>query len=103
MIKAIVMMLVVGAVLGCILAIADKVFYVKPDERTEAVTGMLPGYNCGGCGYAGCAGLAEALVNKEATSVALCKPSKPEAKTNIQEYLKNTPGPDGQTVDVKIA
>lgn len=102
MINAILMMLAVGGILGCVLAIADKLFYVKPDERVEAVTGMLPGYNCGGCGYAGCSGLADALVNKEANTVALCKPSKPEAKAKIVEYLANTPGPDGSTVTVKM-
>lgn len=102
MINAVLMMLVVGAILGCILAIADKLFYVKADERTEAVTGMLPGYNCGGCGFAGCSGLAAALVEKEVDTVSLCKPSKPEAKEKIVEYLANTPGPDGSCVTVKM-
>ena len=102
MITAISMMLVTGAILGCVLAIADKLFYVKPDERIETVTSMLPGYNCGGCGFAGCSGMAAALVGKEVDTVALCKPSKPEAKAKIVEYLANTPGPDGTTVTVKM-
>lgn len=101
MINAILMMLALGAILGCILAIADKLFYVQIDERVETVTGMLPGYNCGGCGYAGCSGLANALVQKEVNTVSLCKPSKPEAKEQIVDYLKTTPGPDGSVVDVK--
>ena len=83
MIKAIIMMLVVGAVLGIVLGISAKVFYVKPDTRVEDITKMLPGYNCGGCGYPGCAGMAEALVNKE-SDVTSCKPSKPEAKEAIK-------------------
>lgn len=87
MIKAIIMMLVVGAVLGIVLGISAKVFYVKPDTRVEDVTKMLPGYNCGGCGYPGCAGMAEALVNKE-SEVTSCKPSKPEAKEAIKQYLQ---------------
>ena len=87
MIKAIIMMLVVGAVLGIVLGISAKVFYVKPDTRVEDITKMLPGYNCGGCGYPGCAGMAEALVNKE-TEVTSCKPSKPEAKEAIKQYLQ---------------
>ena len=87
MIKAIVMMLVVGAVLGIVLGISAKVFYVKPDTRVEDITKMLPGYNCGGCGYPGCAGMAEALVNKE-SEVTSCKPSKPEAKEAIKQYLQ---------------
>ena len=87
MIKAIIMMLVVGAVLGIVLGISAKVFYVKPDTRVEDITKMLPGYNCGGCGYPGCAGMAEALVNKE-SKVTSCKPSKPEAKEAIKQYLQ---------------
>lgn len=102
MITAILMMLATGAILGLILAIADKLFYVQPDEREEAVTAMLPGYNCGGCGYAGCSGMAAALVNKEVDTVALCKPSKPEAKAKIVEYLAATPGPDGTTLKIKM-
>ena len=87
MIKAIIMMRVVGAVLGIVLGISAKVFYVKPDTRVEDITKMLPGYNCGGCGYPGCAGMAEALVNKE-SDVTSCKPSKPEAKEAIKQYLQ---------------
>lgn len=54
MITAIIMMFVVGAVLGLILGIASNVFKVEVDERVEKVTAMLPGYNCGSCGFAGC-------------------------------------------------
>ncbi len=88
MINAILMMLIVGGLMGLILGFSDKVFYVAPDTRVEDVTSMLPGYNCGGCGYAGCSGLAEALVNKEA-EVTNCKPSSPEQKEKIKEYLLN--------------
>jgi electron transport complex protein RnfB len=61
---------------------------------------MLPGYNCGGCGYPGCSGLAAALVDKE-LAVISCKPCKAEQKAKIVEYLANTPGPDGTTITVK--
>ena len=43
MLNAILMMTVVSALMGLILGIAGKVFYVQVDERTETVTGMLPG------------------------------------------------------------
>ncbi|MFV0551722.1 MAG: (Fe-S)-binding protein [Anaerorhabdus sp.] len=88
MIEAIVMMLVTGAVLGAVLGFANKIFYVEPDTRVDDVTAMLPGYNCGGCGFPGCGGLAEALVDGKA-NVVLCKPSKQEAKDQINEYLAN--------------
>lgn len=88
MIKVIVVMLIIGGVLGLILGYAAKIFYVAPDTRVDDVCKLLPGYNCGGCGFAGCSGMAEALVNKEVT-VELCKPSKPEAKEKINDYLKS--------------
>lgn len=51
-----------GLIFGIILAIASRAFAVKTDERVIAVTDALPGANCGGCGYSGCAALAEAIV-----------------------------------------
>ena len=62
---AVVMMLVLGALLGLGLGFADRFLKVEADERVEKVTSMLPGYNCGGCGYPGCSGMAEAMVTKE--------------------------------------
>lgn len=100
MVIAIIMMIVLGAILGFGLGIADSKLKVEVDERVDHVTGMLPGYNCGGCGYPGCSGFAEAMVSKEVTQF-LCKPTKPDQKAAIIEYLKTTPGADGSTVDIK--
>ena len=83
MLNAISMMLVLGAALGLLLAIAGKVFYVEVDTRVEQITHMLPGYNCGACGYPGCVGLAEALVNGEAKGPNLCKPSTEAQRSQI--------------------
>lgn len=55
-----------GLVLGFGLAVASKVFYVKVDTRVEDITAILPNANCGACGYPGCAGFAEAIVNQTA-------------------------------------
>ena len=51
-----------GLVFGLVLAAASKVFYVEADPRLELLNECLPGANCGGCGYAGCAGYAEAVL-----------------------------------------
>lgn len=98
---AILMMCVLGGVLGLGLGIADRFLRVEVDERVEKVSSMLPNYNCGGCGYAGCTGLAEALVNGEIKVVGTCKPCKPEQKEEIAQYLNTTPGSDGTCVQVK--
>ena len=55
-----------GLLLGVVLAIASKVFYVETDPRLDKLNECLPGANCGGCGYAGCGGYAEAVLNGEA-------------------------------------
>ena len=55
-----------GILIGLMLSIAQKKFEVKTDERIDAVREALPGNNCGGCGYPGCDGVAEAIVKGEA-------------------------------------
>lgn len=57
---------VVGCLIGFLLCIASEKLKVEVDEREEAIMGVLPGNNCGGCGYAGCSGLAAAIVKGEA-------------------------------------
>ncbi|MDE6475497.1 MAG: RnfABCDGE type electron transport complex subunit B [Erysipelotrichaceae bacterium] len=102
MLYAIITMLVLGALLGLGLGIASKYLAVKEDERIEMVTQMLPNYNCGSCGYPGCSGLAQALVNGEVTTVGTCRPCKADQKEAIAEYLNKTPGPDGKCLKVKV-
>jgi len=65
-ISAVVWFAIISAALGLILAIASKLFAVKTDERTEQIIEQLPGANCGGCGFAGCAALADAIVTGQA-------------------------------------
>ena len=100
MIPAALTMLVIGALLGVMLGVASTVFHVELDEREAKVTEMLPGYNCGGCGYPGCSGLAAALIGKETDTVS-CKPCKADRKKEIVDYLNSTPGPDGECLKVK--
>ena len=63
---ATVVVAVVGIVIGIILGIAGEKFKVEIDPREEAVLDALPGNNCGGCGFAGCSGLAAAIAKGEA-------------------------------------
>ena len=90
MIKALVLMLALGAVCGLVLGFASIKFHVEVDKRVEEVLGMLPGYNCGGCGFPGCSGMAEALCDGSA-DIAQCKPSKADVKDAIKAYLKEHP------------
>ena len=55
-----------GLLLGLFLGVFGKKFQVETNEKADAVRDVLPGNNCGGCGYAGCSALAEAIVKGEA-------------------------------------
>lgn len=57
---------ILGILIGILLGVAAKAFEVKTDERVIQVRECLPGNNCGGCGYPGCDGLAEAIVAGDA-------------------------------------
>ncbi len=59
---AVAIMGIMGGIIGVVLAIASKVFYVYVDPKVEAVDDVLPGANCGGCGLPGCMSNAEAIV-----------------------------------------
>jgi len=56
----------IGFTSAVVLAVAVKVFYVEVDQRIADVEDQLPGANCGGCGYSGCAACAEAIVMNKA-------------------------------------
>lgn len=56
----------VGIFVGLFLGVAGLKFKVETDAREEAVLAALPGNNCGGCGYAGCSGLAAAIAGGDA-------------------------------------
>ena len=59
--------------LGLGLAFAAKKFAVEKDERAEEILGVLPGANCGACGFPGCSGYANALSAGTAEN-GLCPP-----------------------------
>lgn len=65
-ITATVVVAAVGLFIGVFLGIAAIQFHVETDPKEEAVLAVLPGNNCGGCGFAGCSGLAAAIAKGEA-------------------------------------
>ena len=77
---------IVALLLGLFLGFAGNAFKVEVDEREEAICGVLPGNNCGGCGYAGCSGLAAAIVKGEAP-VGQCPVGGDECAAKIGEIM----------------
>jgi Na+-translocating ferredoxin:NAD+ oxidoreductase RNF subunit RnfB len=76
----------IGVVLGVVIGIVARAFAVDVDERIEQVEELLPGANCGGCGFAGCAAFAKAVV-AEAAAPAQCPVCSIEDVQHIAEYL----------------
>ena len=59
------MMLALAVFMAFVLGWANRTFHVDVDPRVEQVNEVLPGVNCGGCGYVGCNEYAEAVVAGE--------------------------------------
>lgn len=62
----------IGLVSAIVLFIASKKFAVYSDPRIAKVAEVLPQANCGGCGYPGCSGFAEACVKAGSLEGKLC-------------------------------
>lgn len=52
-----------GLVFGLVLAFASRVFAVDEDPRKELLMELMPGANCGACGFAGCSAYADAVID----------------------------------------
>jgi len=79
----------IGAILGTILVLSYKFLHVEEDIRIQELTKMLPGYNCGICGYPGCNGFAEKILDERTTDLTVCKPGKKaEHFEPIMAYLE---------------
>jgi len=77
---------IVGLLVGLLLVLAAAKFHVEVDERETFVRELLPGNNCGGCGYAGCDALAKAIANGEAETGA-CPVGGEEVGKKIAEIM----------------
>lgn len=73
-------------VLASLLVVANRWLHVQEDPRIDHVLEMLPGTNCGGCGYPGCRPFAEALVGGQVLP-GKCTVSAPEEQSLIASYL----------------
>lgn len=76
-----------GALFAIGLALANKKLHVEEDPRISALAEALPGANCGGCGFPGCAAFAENIVQGKA-SVSGC----PVATVDVVEELAQIMG-----------
>jgi len=76
----------VAFALGVIILFISKKFYVEEDPLVTVVNNLLPGVNCGACGYAGCVQFAEELVRTKDTSM-VCPPGGQELAEQLGTAL----------------
>jgi len=88
----------IGAILAAILCIASKFMNVKVDERLSQLDEIMPGANCGACGFPGCSGFAKALLSGNAKPNE-CPPGGPDLVKKISAIL----GVEAESIEQKIA
>lgn len=80
-----------GVLLGLLLGVASKLLAVETDEREDVVRELLPGINCGACGYASCDALAAAIVKGGAATNA-CPVGRAKTAQAIAEVVSEATG-----------
>lgn len=78
---------VLGLILALILYLVAQKFKVEEDPRIDDVEAILPGANCGGCGYAGCRAFAEGCVKADNLDSLYCPVGGNDTMKNVASYL----------------
>ncbi|MBR7154897.1 MAG: hypothetical protein IKD12_06320 [Paludibacteraceae bacterium] len=88
---------------ACLLYVVSLFFKVEEDPRIDLVTAVLPGANCGGCGFAGCRNFAEACVKAGGIEGLACpvggEPTMDQVKLILipaDEAAEAAPAQDGE-------
>lgn len=89
MISTIVVLTLMGLILGASLGYAAKLFHVDGDPLVDEIAELMPGTQCGQCGFAGCKPAAEAIVAGQ-TSITCCPPGGKQLAETLAEKLNIT-------------
>ena len=93
---------VLGILAAVILYFVAQKFKVEEDPRIDVVEKMLPGANCGGCGFAGCRGMADALVKRDDIADLYCPVGGAGTMKACADYLgKAAPEKEPQVATVR--
>jgi RnfABCDGE-type electron transport complex B subunit len=98
MLAAILSLGISGLVFGGLLGFAAIKFAVPVNEKALAIRDVLPGANCGGCGFAGCSAMAEAIA-KGAAPVNGC----PVGGAAVAAKVADIMGVEASDAERKIA
>lgn len=77
----------IGILAGFLLAVLSKVMAVPVDEKAAEIEEILPGANCGSCGFSGCSGYAAALSSGKTKETGLCNPGGSEVSQQIASVM----------------
>ena len=91
-----------GLVLAAVLFLVAKKFAVEEDPRIAKIAEVLPQANCGGCGYPGCNGFAEACV-KAADGGSLEGKLCPVGGQPVMEKVAGILGMAAEAAEPKVA
>lgn len=87
MILSAIVLTVIGVVAAALLYVVARRFSVDDDPRIEQVEGMLPGANCGGCGFSGCRAFAQACCKASSLEGLSCPGSDRATMDRIASVL----------------
>ncbi len=88
---AVLILVGIGAVAGVVLGLAAHFMAVKENETAKKLLEVLPGANCGACGFSGCAGYANALAESRGVRTNLCPVGGDAVAAQVAEILGSTP------------
>ena len=77
----------IGVVAATVLYFVAQKFKVIEDPRIDQVDEVLPGANCGGCGFPGCRGFAEACVKAEELDSLFCPVGGNDCMADVAKVL----------------
>ena len=86
---------VIAFLAACLLYVVSLYFKVEEDPRIDLVTAVLPGANCGGCGFAGCGNFAEACVKANGIEGLACPVGGEPTMEQVKLIL--TPADEAET------
>ena len=96
---SIILLGITGFVSALILFVLSRKFEVREDPRIARALEVLPGANCGGCGYPGCGGFAAACVRAASLDTLSC----PVGGAEVMKKIASIMGMDAAAVTAKVA